>query len=391
MKNPLRRFARESIKRLAAAGLLRDLCEFGSTGVKTTVNGKRCISFGTNNYLGLANSTLLKRAASRAAQRYGSGSASSRLVAGTLDIHTKLERAAADLKRRESACLFPCGYMANVGAISSLVTEGDAIVSDQSNHASIIDGCRLSGAKIFVYPHCEMDFLERTLKRVRHRFRKVLVVTESVFSVDGDIAPLDVIVNLARKYEAITMLDDAHATGVLGAHGRGAEELFNIEGQFDIVMGAFGKALGSQGGFVAAEQSVVKYLTNSARTFIYTTALAPPATAAALTAIKALEKEPQRRIQLFVNVQRLGTLLLDRGLSDKSPCTPIVPVPVGRETRALKLQKRLLEEGIFVPVMRYPTVPEGKAMLRVSLSCLHSFANIEKLFYALDRHLRFIH
>ena len=388
LKNPLQRFIEERVKQFEAAGLIRRLREFGSVGVKTTVNGKECLSFATNNYLGLANSALLRRAASSAARQYGSGSASSRLVAGTLDLHTRLEKAAARLKRRESACVFPCGYMANIGTISALLAEEDAIVSDESNHASIIDGCRLSGAKIFTYPHCDVHALETLLKRVSGKFGKVLVATESIFSVSGTIAPLDEIVKVARKYGAITMLDDAHATGVLGAHGRGGEELFNIEGEFDIVMGAFGKALGSQGGFIAGDKSVVKYLTNAARTFIYTTALAPPAAAAALAAIDALEKEPQRRARLFANIHYLGALLLERGLAEKFPRTPIIPVSAGSEKRAVEVQERLLRQGIFVPAMRYPTVPRGKATLRISVSCLHSFAEIERLVDALDEEVK---
>jgi 8-amino-7-oxononanoate synthase len=388
LRDPLQRFVEERLKRFEAAGLTRNLREFGSVSIRTTVNGNECLSFATNNYLGLANSALLRRAASSAARQYGSGCASSRLVAGTLDLHTRLEKAAARLKRRESACVFPCGYMANVGTISALLTRDDAIVSDGSNHASIIDGCRLSGAKIFVYPHCDVRSLEAFLRRVCRKFAKVLVVTESIFSVGGTIAPLDEIVNVAKKYGAITMLDDAHATGVLGAHGRGGEELFNIEGSFDVIMGAFGKALGSQGGFIAGKKSIVNYLTNTARTFIYTTALAPPAAAAALAAIDALEKEPQRRARLHANIHHLGTLLVERGLAEEFPRTPIVPVAVGGERRSMEIQRRLLRQGIFVPAMRYPTVPKGKAMLRVSLSCLHSFVEIERLVDALEEEVK---
>ncbi|MFH1421497.1 MAG: pyridoxal phosphate-dependent aminotransferase family protein [Planctomycetota bacterium] len=387
MNQKLQQFLRSEKKYLQNHGLLRFLKEFSSIDVITAFNGRKCLSFATNNYLGLANSSLLKKASLNAIRKYGTGSGSSRLIAGTLDIHTKLEASAALLKKREKASVFPTGYMANIGAITAVVSEGDAIVSDPSNHASIIDGCRLTKAEIFTYKHCDVNSLEKTLKKINGKYNKILVITESIFSVEGDIAPLDKILNTSKKYNAITMLDDAHATGILGKHGCGGEELFSVEGRFDIIMGAFGKALGSQGGFIAGSRQLIEHLINSSRTFIYTTALSPAAAAAALAAIEALNNQSYRITKLFNNINFLGKLLLNKGLIDTLPQTPIIPVVIGDEKKAVKVQEKLLREGIFVPALRYPTLPKGRAALRISLSSLHTSKDIERLVNTLKKEI----
>lgn len=324
-----------------------------------TVDPSKVKIFCSNDYLGLSKHPEVIKAAMKATQKYGTGAGASRLVCGNLPIHEELENKIAKFKGREAAIVFPTGYMANLGAISALTNENDTIIIDRLNHASIIDACKLSKAKLQVYKHADMESLELVLSR-SVKFEKRLIVTDSVFSMDGDIAPLPQIVKLAKKYNAITMIDEAHATGTIGETGRGHEEHFDLEGSVAVVMGTLSKALGSQGGFVAGSGELIDYLRNKARSFIYTTALAPASCAAALAALELIESDIKLVKKLQANSQILKSV------------TPIIPVIIGGAEETMLISAKLLERGYFVSGIRPPTVPQGQSRLRITISATHT-------------------
>jgi len=310
-------FLRERLASLKKSGLYRTLREHhGPQGATACIDGKEVVQLASNNYLGLANHPRLKAAAREALEAFGSGSGASRLVCGNLALNGKLEDKIAAVKGQESALLFSTGYMANIGILAALMEEGDVIFSDALNHASIIDGCRMSRAQTVVYPHKDMGALEKALMESKHS-RKRLVVTDGIFSMDGDITPLPDLVTLAERYGCMLMVDDAHATGVLGAHGGGTGEHFALADRVDITMGTLGKALGGFGAFVAGDHTLRTFLINRARPFIFTTGLPPAVIASGIAALELLEAEPELRVRLWENVA-----FFREGMAIKRPLDP---------------------------------------------------------------------
>ena len=352
-------------------------------GPQTTVvkaEGQVQCLFSSNNYLDLANDPEVKAAARGALEQYGVGAGGSRLTTGTGPLHVRLEEELARFKGREAALVFNTGYMANVGILSALAGRGDVIFSDQLNHASIIDGCRLAGAEVVVYRHNDMDDLEDKLKL--HSGRRGLIVSDGVFSMDGDLAPLPKLVELAKRYGVRTMIDEAHATGVVGDTGRGTEEHYHMEGSVDVLMGTLSKAVGSEGGFVCGSKELIQYLTNKARSFIFSTALSPVTMAAGLRGLQKIQEEPQRVVQLRNNMAFLCRELERYGISAQSD-SAILPILVGEEKRAMAAMEELKQRGYYVSAIRYPTVARGSARLRVALMSSHTREELAGLAQAL--------
>lgn len=338
------------------------------TGPTAVVDGRELLVLASNDYLDLARDPRVTEAAAAAARAWGAGSGGSRLTTGTQPPHVRLESTLARFKGTEAALVYGTGYMANVGAITALVGKGDAILSDELNHASIIDGCRLSGADVLVYRHGDLDDLDRKLGLCREHRRR-LVVSDGVFSMDGDILDLPKFLEITRRHDAFSMVDEAHATGVVGRTGRGLSEHFGC-GHPDILMGTLSKALGSEGGFVCGSQLLVDYLRNVSRPFIFSTSPGAPAMAAATVAIEVLEAEPERVARLRENVALFVAELTKHGVEARSE-SAIVPILVGDERAALAASAALETQGILVPAIRYPTVARGTARLRVALMSAH--------------------
>lgn len=352
-------------------------------GPQTTVvkaEGQVQRLFSSNNYLDLANDPEVKAAARGALEQYGVGAGGSRLTTGTGPLHVRLEEELARFKGREAALVFNTGYMANVGILSALVGRGDVIFSDQLNHASIIDGCRLSGAEVVIYRHNDMDDLEDKLKF--HSGRRGLIVSDGVFSMDGDLVSLPRLVELAKRYGMCTMIDEAHATGVVGDTGRGTEEHYHMEGSVDVLMGTLSKAVGSEGGFVCGSKELIQYLTNKTRSFIFSTALSPVTMAAGLRGLQKIQEEPQRVVQLRDNMVFLCRELERYGISAQSD-SAILPILVGEEKRAMAAMEELKQRGYYVSAIRYPTVARGSARLRVALMSSHTREELVGLAQAL--------
>jgi 8-amino-7-oxononanoate synthase len=362
---------------LEDAGLRRRLRALASgPDTEVMLDGRRVLQLSSNDYLGLAHHPALRAAASAAIERWGCGTGSSRLVAGHLELHATVERRLAAFKRTEGAVLFPSGYQANIGTIGALVGRGDHVYSDALNHASIVDGCRLSRATVHVYPHRDVQALEAALAATPRGGRR-LIVTDTVFSMDGDRAPLRALAALAEHYHTWLMVDEAHATGVLGARGAGLAEADDVGACITAHMGTLGKALGSAGAYVAGSAALVDVLVNRARSFVYTTGLAPAAVAAAGAALDVVAAEPERRAALAENAARLRARLTALGLDVRGD-THILPVVVGDNRRALALADALLARGVLVQAIRPPTVPAGTARLRVAPMATHAPAQIER-------------
>ena len=350
--------------------LCREMHEIDSAqAAHVTVGGAEKLLLASNNYLGLVDHPRLKRAAQEAVERYGCGSGGSRLTTGTLPLHTKLEEELAAFKGTESALLFDTGYMANVGILSALGQKGAVFFSDELNHASIIDGCRLSRAKTVVYRHSDMKDLEEKL--ATHAQCPGVIVSDAVFSMDGDIADLPRILELARKYRVWSMVDEAHSTGVIGGSGRGICEHFHLREKPDVLMGTLSKALASEGGYVCGSRLLIDYLKNTARSFIFSTSQSPANLAAASEALQLLQEEPQRVARLQENVRVFCAALAEHGVEARSE-TAIVPLIIGEESLAVKIAKDLERQGILVSAIRYPTVAKGAARLRVALAATHT-------------------
>lgn len=367
-----------ALEDLRQADLYRRLLPLES-GHDSRVNyeGRSMLMLASNNYLGLAAHPAVKRAAVEAIERWGAGAASSRLIAGTLAIARRLEESLARLKRTEAALVFGSGYLANIGTIPALVQAGDTVLSDELNHASLIDGCRLSRAAIKVYRHRDLDHLKSLLEDSRGARRR-LIVTDSVFSMDGDLAPIAEIVDLARRWRAAVMVDEAHAIGVLGPGGAGLVAALGLESEIDVQMGTLSKALGSYGAYVAGSRVLIDFLINRARGFIFTTGLPPAMVAAAQAALELLAREPERIKSLWSNANFLRARLEGAGFRLVPTATPILPVLVGDSRAATELQKALFERGIFVTAIRPPTVPPGTARLRVTPIATHTLAELEQ-------------
>lgn len=369
----------EELATIKSQGLLREPKIISSCPDKDIIiSGKHFINFSSNNYLGLAGNDQVKQAAIKAIEKYGCGGTSSRLVAGTLDLHRELELKLAKFKNTQSCIVFPTGFHTNLGVISALIQEGDCIIMDRLNHASLWDAAKISRARIFVYKHCDIFDLDKILHRTKN-YRRRLIVTDSVFSMDGDFAPLNNIVALAQKHKAWTMIDEAHATGIFGKRGTGLAEHFGVEDKVDIIMGTLSKAFGSQGGFVCGSDELINYLINKSRSFIYTTALAPACAAAALKALEIIKREPQRRKNLLESAQYLRDKIKSCGFDTLNSSSQIVPLLIGLVNETQSLSQKLYEQGIFAPAIRPPTVPEGKCRLRFSLMSQHTKHDLDKV------------
>jgi 8-amino-7-oxononanoate synthase len=341
----------------------------GPQGPHVLVDGKPVLLLCSNNYLGLADHPRVREAAAEAAMRWGVGAGASRLVSGTMTVHRRLEERLAAFKGRESALVLGSGFLANAGVIAALARPGDVIFSDSLNHASIIDGCRLSRAEVFVYDHCDVDHLEWGI--AQSEGRGALIVTDSVFSMDGDIAPLEDIVELAQQYGLRTVVDEAHGTGALGPGGRGALADLGLEDQVDVIVGTLGKALGSYGAFVACDQLMSRYLVNAMRTFIFSTALPPPAVAGALAALDILEERPRLVQRLAANAVTLRQALALEGFDVAGSGTQIVPLILGDPELAMRVCERALTQGVFAQAIRPPTVPPMTSRLRLAVMASH--------------------
>lgn len=358
-----------------------------SSGTKVVWDGRRLINFSSNDYLGLAQDPRLKKAAIEATERWGAGAGAARLICGTLPVHRELEETIAKFKGTAAAVTFASGYAAAVGTICALVGKEDVVVIDKLVHASLVDGARLSGAKLRVFHHNDVQDLKRILEWTREskNAKRVLVVTESVFSMDGDCAPLREIVELKERFGAWLMVDEAHALGVLGPGRRGLAEELGVANRIDIQMGTLGKAVGSAGGFIAGSEALIDHLINSARSFIFSTAPGPAAVASAKAGIDVIASEEGGRLRatLMQNVDALLANLSVMPSKMASLRTAIVPIVIGDEAEALSAAERLKEAGFLVPAIRYPTVARGKACLRVTLSAAHTAKQIGDLVGAL--------
>jgi 8-amino-7-oxononanoate synthase len=346
-------------------------------GPRISYQGRSVLMLSSNNYLGLAAHPALKRAAIAATERFGTGAGASRLIAGNLEVLRDLETRLVELKGTEAALVFGSGYLANLGTIPALAGPGDVIFSDELNHASLIDGCRLSRAQVVVYGHCDTGHLATTLAGARGARRRI-IVTDSVFSMDGDLAPLAEIVELARAHEAAVMIDEAHAVGVIGPRGAGLAAALNLQREVDVQMGTLSKALGSYGAYVAGSAALIDLLINRARSFVFTTGLPPASAAAAAAAIDLIGAEPQRIKRLWDNGCYLRERLLAAGFKLGVSATPILPLMVGEEQPAMDLAEAMLRRNVFVTAIRPPTVPAGTARLRVTPTAEHTRADLDE-------------
>lgn len=373
----------EELEEIKEAGLYRHLRTVDAVDDSgyAIVNGKRMLMMASNNYLGLAHDERLIEASVRATRRLGAGSTGSRLTTGNTTLHEQLEEQIAQFKQTEAAIVCNTGYMANIAALTTAVGKEDVIFSDEMNHASIIDGCRLSRAQTIVYSHCDLRDLEEKLKAASS-YRRRLIVTDGVFSMDGNIAPLPGIVALARRYDALVMVDDAHATGVLGYCGRGTAEHFGLTGSIDIQMGTLSKAIGAEGGYIAGSRVLIDYLLNQARPFIFSTALPPGVIASALQAIEIIQQEQERRQHLLQMSRKLYAGLAALGYEVWGGDTPILAVVCKEASKAVSLSKALYEHGIFAPAIRPPTVPIGTSRIRLTVMASHQKQDIERVIEA---------
>ena len=346
------------------------------------VDGKKVLNLCTNNYLGLATHPKMVEAAKKALDRFGVGPTAVRSIAGTLSLHVELERKVAAFKGVEDALYVQSGFNANQAAIPPLVGKGDVIFSDRLNHASIIDGCRLSGAKIIVYEHCDPDDLEAKVKEHLPNYRRGLVVTDGVFSMDGDVAPLDRIYEVAERYGLMTMVDDAHGEGVLGRGGRGIVDHFGLHGKFDVEIGTFSKAFGVVGGVIAGKRVIVDYLRQRARPFLFSNAVTAADTAACLAAVEILAQSTELVDKLWENTRYFKGEMKRLGFDTGRSVTPITPVMLGEAPLAMEFSRRLFEEGIFAMALGYPTVPRGQARIRVMISAMLSRDDLD---YGLEK------
>jgi len=351
-------------------------------GAWIVVDGRKVLNLCSNNYLGFCNDPVLKEAAKKAIDEYGVGPGAVRSIAGTMKLHLELERKLAEFKGTEAVVSFQSGFCANLATIPALVGREDGIFSDELNHASIIDGCRLSRAEIIRYAHCDVDDLKAKLQEHRHRFRRALIVTDGVFSMDGDIAPLPEIVKLAREYDAFVMVDDAHGEGVLGRGGRGITDHFGLHGEVDIEVGTLSKAFGVVGGYVAGGAELCDYLRQRGRPFLFSSAVTPPDVAACIAAVDILLQSEERVQKLWENACYFQNGLKGLGFDIGKTQTPITPVMLGEATLAQKFSQRLFEEGIFAQAIGYPTVPRGAARIRVMISAVHTKEDLD---FALEK------
>lgn len=372
------------LRQIKEAGLYRRMRYMQSQqSAHVLIDGEDHLMMSSNSYLGVCSDERLKQAAQEAIEKFGTGSGGSRLTTGSYEIHKKLEEEIAAFKGTEAALIFNTGYMANIGVISAIADKSWVIFSDRLNHASIIDGCRLSGAEIVVYEHGDMVDLEQ--KAEKYRGKRGLLVSDGLFSMDGDIAPVPELVDIARRYDLLLMVDDAHATGVLGENGGGVADYFGLTDGIDIMMGTFSKALASEGGFVAGSQSLIDYLVNRARSFIFSTALSPASIAVSLAALKIVQTEPQARKTLQNNARWFRQELCAAGFNVQDHPTQIISVILGRPEAAVAFSERLLEKRIFVSAIRPPTVPAGTSRLRINIMATHATEELARANFAIQK------
>lgn len=368
----------QNVEKLKTDGVYRKLpINEGPCGNRITIKGREIVNLSANNYLGFATHERVKQAAIQAIELYGVGAGSVRTIVGNQDLLEELETLIATFKGEEAVTVFQSGLNCNIGVIQAITEKGDLIVSDELNHASIIDGVRLSKADKAVYKHCDMTDLKRVLEEKRSLYRNVLIITDGVFSMDGDLAPLPEIVKLANEYNCLTYVDDAHGSGVLGKNGRGTVDHFHLHGQIDFIIGTLSKAIGVVGGYVCSKQIVKEWLLHRARPLLFSTAI-PPASIAAITESFKILLETESYTQILWDNARyfkaqMKALGFDIGFSQ----TPITPVMIGSEVKTMQFSKKLLEEGVFVSGIVYPTVALGKGRLRVMLSASHTKADLD--------------
>ena len=371
-------FIRTELDALRTQGLYNDIRAIDSPqGAWLTVDGRRALNLCSNNYLGLANDPRLREAARRAIDEFGVGPAAVRTIAGTLTLHLRLERRLAAFKGVPAAISFPSGFVSNLAVIPALVGKEDAIFSDELNHASVIDGGRLSGARIVRYGHADAASLEARIREAAGTYRRGLVVTDGVFSMDGDLAPLPDIVDAAERHGLLTMVDDAHGEGVLGRGGRGIVDHFGLHGRIDVEVGTMSKAFGVVGGYVAGRAEIVEWLRQRARPFLFSSAVPPADAAAGLAAIDILEASTERVDKLWANARHFKEGLRRLGFDIGRSETPIVPVMLGEADRAQAFSRALFEKGVFATAIGFPTVPRGQARIRVMVSAAHERADLD--------------
>jgi len=369
----------QEINGLKDQGLYNRIRTIGSAqGAWLTVDGKNVLNFCSNNYLGLANHPKIVEAAKEATKKYGVGPAAVRSIAGTMDLHVQLEQRLARFKGAEDVITFQSGFTANLGTIAALVGKEDVIFSDRLNHASIIDGCRLSGAKIVAYEHYDPGALEDAIKEHASNFRRALIITDGVFSMDGDIAPLPALVEVARKYDILFMVDDAHGEGVLGKGGRGIVDHFGLHGKVDIEVGTMSKAFGVVGGMVAGDKVIIEWLRQRGRPFLFSSAVTAPDAAACLAAVDLLEESTELVDKLWANAKYFKAEMRKLGFDTGASETPITPVMLGEAPLAQQFSRELFEEGVFAMAIGFPTVAKGKARIRVMISAAHDNDDLGK-------------
>jgi len=372
-------FLESKVQQLKTDGVYRELpvsetpCE-----AIITLNGKRVINLSSNNYLGFANHPRLKEKAIEAINHYGVGAGAVRTIVGNMDIHEQLDQKIAQFKKEEAALVFQSGFMCNVGVIQAVTDKGDLIISDALNHASIIDGVKLSKADKAIYKHSDMADLERILKEKRHLYNQVLIITDGVFSMDGDIAKLPEIVRLAKQYKALTYVDDAHGSGVLGESGRGTVDHFHLHGQVDFIIGTLSKAIGVVGGYVAGSLAMKQYLLHRGRPLLFSTSLMPSAAAAIIEAFTMLEESTSYTEKLWDNSRYLKAKLKEKGFDIGHSETPITPVMIGDESKTMAFSKALLQHGVYVSGIVFPTVPKGYGRIRIMVSALHEKKDLDQ-------------
>ena len=379
-------FLKEKIQGLKDQGVYRKLPVLqGPNEAEVLLNGKKVINLSSNNYLGFANHPRLKKAAIEAVEKYGAGAGAVRTIIGNMSIHEELEKLLAEFKREEAVFIYQSGFNCNVGTIQAITEKGDIIISDELNHASIIDGTRLSKASRAVFKHSDMDDLERVLKENRGKYRNALIITDGVFSMDGDIAKLPDIVELAEKYEAMTYVDDAHGSGVLGESGRGTVDHFKLHGRVDFSIGTLSKAIGVVGGYVAGSKTMYEWLNHRARPVLFSTSLPPAAVGATMEAVKMLMESTEYTDRLWDNAkyfkQKLGILGFNTGHSE----TPITPVIIGDEAKTMEFSRKLFENRVFVSGIVFPTVPKGTGRVRCMVTAAHTKEQLDRAVAAFEK------
>jgi glycine C-acetyltransferase/8-amino-7-oxononanoate synthase len=376
---------KEDLQALAHQHLLRELTLITSPSAPViSMEGREVLHFASNNYLGLANHPHVKHAAMKAIEDFGVGAGASRLISGTMTPHFQLERDLAQLKGVEASLTYSSGYSTNIGIIPTLAKTNSLILADRLCHASLIDGCRLSRAGLRVFHHNDLDHLKRLLSK-KSSHAATLIITEGVFSMDGDLAPLPEMSRLAEEFDATLLVDDAHGTGVMGSTGRGTVEYYGLDPDLILHMGTLSKAIGSSGGFVAGSKNLVAYLINTSRSFMYTTAPPPALAAAASAALAIIQQEPQRRMKLWRNREFLHTRLVAMGFKLTDTKSPILPIILKDPELAVQMSHRLKEEGVWIPAIRPPTVPKDSSRLRITVTAEHSFEHIEAALSALRK------